>query len=146
MKLKSLVTAAVTATAITAGTPASAHGGDETVTTSFEQAIPNVPGKTLTALIVEYPPGGTSAPHLHANSAFIYAHVISGQIESKVNDGATKTYRAGEGWHEPPGSSHPVSRNASKTNPARLLAIIVADSDEKMLTTPVLHGHEGDAR
>ena len=143
---KSLVTAAVGGVALAAAGPVFAHGGDETVTTSFEQAIPNAPGKSLIAFVVDYPPGGTSAPHLHANSAFIYAHVISGEIESKVNDGPVKTYRAGEGWHEPPGSSHPVSRNASKTNSAKLLAVIVADSSEKELTTPVLHSHEGDVR
>jgi quercetin dioxygenase-like cupin family protein len=146
MKFKSLFTTAVAAAVLAAAAPAFAHGGDETVTTSFEQTIPNVPGKSLIALIVDYPPGGASAPHLHANSAFIYAHVISGEIESKVNDGPVKTYRAGEGWHEPPGSSHPVSRNASKTNPAKLLAVIVADSSEKELTTTVLHKHEGDVR
>lgn len=144
--LKFLIAPAVVSAALMAASPASAHGGDETVTTSFEQAIPNVPGKSLIALVVDYPPGGTSAPHLHANSAFIYAHVISGEIESKVNDGPVKAYRAGEGWHEPPGSSHPVSRNASKTNPAKLLAIIVADSSEKELTTTVLHSHEGGVR
>lgn len=146
MKSKLPITVAAAAAALIAAVPASAHGGDETVTTSFEQAIPNVPGKSLIALVVDYPPGGTSAPHLHANSAFIYAHVISGEIVSKVNDGPEKTYRAGEGWHEPPGSSHPVSRNASKIHPAKLLAVIVADSGEKELTTTVLHGHEGDAR
>jgi quercetin dioxygenase-like cupin family protein len=146
MMLKFLIAPAVVSAALMAASPASAHGGDETVTTSFEQAIPNVPGKSLIALVVDYPPGGTSAPHLHANSAFIYAHVISGEIESKVNDGPVKAYRAGEGWHEPPGSSHPVSRNASKTNPAKLLAIIVADSSEKELTTTVLHSHEGGVR
>ena len=144
--LKFLIAPAVVSAALMAASPASAHGGDETVTTRFEQAIPNVPGKSLIALVVDYPPGGTSAPHLHANSAFIYAHVISGEIESKVNDGPVKAYRAGEGWHEPPGSSHPVSRNASKTNPAKLLAIIVADSSEKELTTTVLHSHGGGVR
>lgn len=144
--LKFLIAPAVVSAALMAASPASAHGGDETVTTSFEQAIPNVPGKSLIALVVDYPPGGTSAPHLHANSAFIYAHVISGEIESKVNDGPVKAYRAGEGWHEPPGSSHPVSRNTSKTNPAKLLAIIVADSSEKELTTTVLHSHGGGVR
>lgn len=46
-------------------------------------------------------------------------------------------YRAGESWSEPPGASHPVSQNASKTQAAKLLAIFVVDSKDKELTTPV---------
>jgi len=54
-----------------------------------------------------------------------------------VNDGEARIYRAGESWFEPPGASHPVSRNASKTKPAKLLAVFIVDSGEKGLTTPV---------
>jgi quercetin dioxygenase-like cupin family protein len=53
-----------------------------------------------------------------------------------VNDGATQVYKAGESWSEPPGASHPTSRNASKTQPAKLLAVFVVDTDDKDLTTP----------
>jgi quercetin dioxygenase-like cupin family protein len=131
------LTAAFTAIALAISAPALAHGGDETVTPNFEAAIPNIPGKSLIALIVDYPPGGTSVAHTHANSAFIYAYVVSGAIESKVNDGETRIYKAGESWSEPPAASHPISRNVSRTEPARLLAVFVVDSDEKNLTTPV---------
>ena len=63
------------------------------------------------------------------------AYVISGAIESKVNDGTSRIYKAGESWSEPPGASHPVSRNASKTRPAKLLAVFVADTGDEQLTT-----------
>ena len=53
-----------------------------------------------------------------------------------MNDGPKRVYRAGESFYEPPGSSHPVSRNASKTKPAKLLAVFVGDSDDKELTIP----------
>ena len=78
-----------------------------------------------------------SPPHTHAKSAFIYAYVISGEIKSKVNNGETRIYTAGESWFEPPNASHPISRNASKTKPAKLLAVFVVNSDDKALTTPV---------
>jgi quercetin dioxygenase-like cupin family protein len=117
--------------------PAAAHDPGDVVTPAFQQAIPNIPGKTLTALIVDYPPAGASPSHTHADSAFIFAYVISGEIASKVNDGPTQVFRAGESWYEPPASRHSVSRNASKTEPARLLAVFVADTDETSLTTPV---------
>lgn len=137
MKLRTLVHAASAALAIATAAPAFAHEADDKVTPNFEQPIPNIPGKSLIALVVDYPPGGASIPHVHAKSSFIYAYVISGSIESKVNDGATRTYKAGQSWSEPPGSSHPISRNASKTRPAKLLAVFVVDTDDKQLTTPV---------
>src|SRR5690606_17548352 len=98
-----------------AGAAAAADGPGGKVTPNLEQAIPNIPGKSLIAVEVDYPPGGASVPHVHAKSAVIYAYVVSGAIESQVNDGAKRVYRAGESWFEPPGSSHPVSRNASQT-------------------------------
>ncbi|OAP35286.1 cupin [Sinorhizobium glycinis] len=129
--------AACAAIAIAPAMPAAAHDPGEVVTPHFEEAIPNIPGKTLKAVIVDYPPGGASVPHRHADSSFIFAYVLSGEIESKVNDGPRQIYRAGESWHEPPASKHLVSRNASNTKPAKLLAVFVLDSDEKALTTPI---------
>jgi quercetin dioxygenase-like cupin family protein len=137
MKIRTVIGAAFAAIAIATTTPAAAHDIGDKVTPSFAQVIPNIPGKSLTAVVVDYPPGAASVPHVHAKSAFVYAYVISGRIESKVNDGATRIYKAGESWSEPPGSSHPVSRNASKTKPAKLLAVFVADTDDKALTTAV---------
>ena len=123
--------------AIATASSAAAEARDETVTPHFEQAIPNVPGKSLVALVVDYAPGGASPSHTHAKSAFIFAYVLSGAIESQVNDGPRRVYSAGESWHETPGSRHSVSRNASRTEPAKLLAVFVVDTDEKALTTPV---------
>jgi quercetin dioxygenase-like cupin family protein len=104
---------------------------------NFEAAIPNIPGKSLLAVEVDYAPGAASPSHTHAKSAFIYAYVISGAIESKVNDGETRIYRAGESWSEPPGAIHSISRNASKTEPAKLLAVFVLDTNDNPLTTPI---------
>jgi quercetin dioxygenase-like cupin family protein len=116
---------------------AQTNGTGETVTTNFEHAIPNIPGKSLVAAVVDYGPGGASPSHVHAKSAFIYAYVVSGAIESQVNDGPRRVYRAGESFFEEPGSVHRVSRNASKTEPAKLLAVFVVDTNDKALTTPV---------
>jgi quercetin dioxygenase-like cupin family protein len=123
--------------AIFSSAGAIAHEQRETVKPNFEQAIPNLPGKSLVAVEVDYPPGASSLPHMHAKSAFIYAYVVSGSIESKVNDGDVHVYHAGQSWSEPPGASHPISRNASKTQPAKLLAVFVVDTDDKELTTPI---------
>jgi quercetin dioxygenase-like cupin family protein len=109
----------------------------ETVTTNFDHAIPNIPGKSLVAAVVDYAPGGASPSHAHAKSAFIYAYVVSGAIESQVNDGPKRVYRAGESFFEEPGSLHRVSRNASNTQPAKLLAVFVVDTNDTALTTPI---------
>ena len=116
---------------------AQTHGTGETVTTNFEHVLPNIPAKSLIAAVVDYAPGGTSVAHEHAKSAFIYAYVVSGVIESQVNDGPKRVYRAGESFFEEPGSLHRVSRNASKSEPAKLLAVFVVDTNDKALTTPV---------
>ena len=114
MKIRTIITATCAALAFSMAGSVSAHDSEEdTVTKNFEAAIPNIPGKSLIALEVDYAPGGASPGHTHARSAFIYAYVISGAIESKVNNGETRIYRAGESWTEPPNASHPISRNAS---------------------------------
>jgi len=105
------------------------------VTLVFDHALPNVPGKSMKGVLVEYEPGGSSPAHTHPESAFIYATILEGEIRSKVNDGPEKVYRAGESFAELPGDHHAVSANNSKTRPARLLAVFVVDTNEKNLVT-----------
>ena len=135
MKTKHLFLPMLAATLVAFAGAASAHGPGEKVETNFSHAIPNIPGKSVVAVEVLYQPGAASASHSHAKSAFIYAYVVSGQVESKVDDGRSRIYKAGESFHENPGSRHPISRNASKTEPAKLLAVFIVDTDETELTT-----------
>ncbi len=107
---------------------------DETVKMLFASKLANVPGYTLTAERVDYPPGGKSSVHHHAGSVFAY--VLTGSIRSQDSaTGPVRIYKAGETFFEPPGSDHLVSENASATEPASLLAIHVA-KDGAVLTTP----------
>ena len=127
----------VAAAATVLASAAAAHDAvGENVKLIYDQRLPNVPGKSMRAVLVEYDPGGTSPGHTHPNSAFIYATVLEGAIRSQVNDGPITTYSAGESFSEFPGDRHGVSENASKTEPARLLAVFVVDTDETELTTP----------
>ena len=76
--------------------------------------------------------------HTHAKSAFIYAYVISGAIEFEGERRRQRaSIKAGESWSEPPGAIHSISRNASKTEPAKLLAVFVVDTNDNPLTTPI---------
>ena len=106
------------------------------VTLVYDHALPNVPGKSMKGVLVEYGPGVATPGHIHPKSAFIYATVLEGAIRSSVNNGPVITYRTGESLSEMPGDRHSVSENASKTEPAKLLAVFVVDTDEKELTTP----------
>jgi quercetin dioxygenase-like cupin family protein len=106
------------------------------VTLVYQHELPNVPGKSIKGVLVEYGPGGYSPGHTHPKSAFIYATVLQGEIRSQVNDGPVTTYKAGQSFSELPGDRHAVSANASKTKSAKLLAIFVVDSDATELTTP----------
>ncbi len=124
---------------MTMAVAADASDGHETVHVQFQQPISNIPGKSLSAVVVSYPPGAKSGAHHHAPSAFIYAYVVSGEIRSQIEGQPAKTYRAGESWFEAPGAHHIVSENASETEPAQLLAVIVADSGETALTIPDKH-------
>jgi quercetin dioxygenase-like cupin family protein len=100
-----------------------AHSPEKPV---FSTKLPNVPGKSLTAIVVNYAPGGKSPAHAHAGSVFAY--VLAGQIRSENSaTGPAKIYQAGESFFEPPGSTHLISENGSTTEPASLLAIFVAD-------------------
>ena len=108
----------------------------ELVKVIFEHAIPNIDGKRMVAVVVTYPPGGKSAAHHHARSAFIYAYVLSGAIRSQVGNEPARVYRVGECFYEAPGSLHRISENASDNDPASLLAVFVVDSKDNPLTTP----------
>jgi quercetin dioxygenase-like cupin family protein len=97
------------------------------VTPIASHNMPNVPGKTMTVVSVTYEPGGSSAPHRHPASGMVFAYVVSGSVRSQVEGEPAKVYRAGESWTEPPNAHHVVSENASTTEPARLIAVVVAD-------------------
>jgi quercetin dioxygenase-like cupin family protein len=103
----------------------------------YEHALPNVPGKSIKGVLVEYGPGEASSAHTHPRSAFIYATVLEGAIRTSVNDGPVVTYHTGQNFSEMPGDRHTVDENASKTEPAKLLAVFVVDTDERELLTPL---------
>ncbi|CAN7547851.1 cupin domain-containing protein [Duganella sp. LjRoot269] len=85
--------------------------------------LPDVAHTKGLMLTVTYAPGQKSIPHLHPGSVFAY--VVEGEVISKLDDGAEITYKVGDSWYESPGMRHVVSRNASDTNPAKLLVVLL---------------------
>ena len=127
---------ALAGAAIAHGPEHAADGKGEIVTPNFSRAIPNIPGKSLVAVEVVYPPGGKSPPHRHAKSAFIYGYVVSGSIRSQLEGQPAQVYKAGQSFYEDPGAHHVAGENTSDTEPAKLLAVFVVDTNDKELTTP----------
>jgi quercetin dioxygenase-like cupin family protein len=130
------------ATAVYAASILTAHAAEPAaplakVSVVFDQALPNVPGKSMKGVLVEYGAGGSSPAHMHPRSAFIYATILEGAIRSQVNDEPAKVYHKGENFFERPGDRHAVSANASDTEPAKLLAVFVVDTADKELVTPI---------
>jgi quercetin dioxygenase-like cupin family protein len=135
--LKSILGLTLAALLSTAAVARDAVEKDAKVTLVYEHELPNVPGKSIKGILVEYGPGGFSEGHTHPSSAIIYATVLEGAIRSQVNDGPVTVYKAGQNFSEMPGDRHGVSENASKTKPAKLLAVFVVDSSQKELTFPI---------
>lgn len=99
------------------------RGGADLV---FKHDLPNLTMDDweVTVSTVDYAPGRVGKVHHHAG--FVLAYVLEGNVVTKISGQEERTYKPGEMFFEPPGSTHEVSRNASETQPAKLLALIFA--------------------
>lgn len=96
--------------------------------------LPNVPGKSVTTAVVDFPPNAYTPRHHHPGS--VTAFVLKGVVRSQMEGEPAGTYGVGQTWFEPPGAIHLFAENPSKTEAARLLAIFIADDDCGPLTIP----------
>jgi len=103
--------------------------------TVFEHDLPdlNIKGWSATVIEVSYSPGASSAAHRHPGITIAY--VLEGEVRSKVGEEPERTYTAGQMFLETPNQLHAVSRNASSSKPAKLLAVMLAEKG-KTLTSP----------
>jgi quercetin dioxygenase-like cupin family protein len=108
--------------------PAPRKAGGELITKDLLAA----PGKEVVMTTVEYPPGGSSPPHRHNAQVFVY--VLEGHVKMQVQGGPLLTLGPGETFYESPTDIHTVSANASATEKARFLAIVIKDKDEPITT------------
>ncbi|CAM0141689.1 hypothetical protein VKS41_008861 [Umbelopsis sp. WA50703] len=92
--------------------------------------LPNAPTFKLATLKVTYEPGAFTERHRHGN-AFVSASVLSGRVQSQINDGPVEEFGQGDSWSENPGDIHSVSRNASQTEVACFIATFVCPVDQE---------------
>ena len=104
------------------------------VTTLLKQALADYPGHEVIMLTLDIPPGGGSAAHRHPGH-HVFGYVLEGSYKIKVGDGAEAVLSKGQTFYEAPGQLHAVSANASQTEPAKVLAVLVAESG-KPITVP----------
>jgi quercetin dioxygenase-like cupin family protein len=126
MEARKVLGALVAAVASWACTVAWAHdAGEETTTLLQRQKLPDVPGKQVLMVLVSYAPGQASTPHLHAGS--VLAYVVEGEVLSQLEGQAPVTFSVGQSWYEPPRVPHLISKNASTTKPAKLIAWLLVE-------------------
>ena len=101
----------------------SANAQVGTVKRLMTKDLPDVAGKEGMIEIVDFAPGEASQPHRHNADLFVY--VLEGTVITQVKGGKPQTVHAGEVFHESPTDLHIVSRNASETQPAKLLVFYV---------------------
>jgi quercetin dioxygenase-like cupin family protein len=119
--LKISAAACVAGALCLAGVAASAQ--EPKVTPVMMKNLADIPGKQLVVVTVEYAPGGADNPHRHNADALVY--VLEGSVIEQVKGGKPDTLQAGQTFYEGPDDIHIVGRNASQTEPAKLLAILL---------------------
>lgn len=103
---------------------------EDTVSELMKQRLADMNGKEGIVLIVDYAPGAASDPHVHPGSVFAY--VLEGAVVSQLEGEKPVTYTKGQSWYEFPKKPHVVSKNASKTEPAKLLVFLLSQEGESL--------------
>jgi quercetin dioxygenase-like cupin family protein len=102
----------------------SVHAAPQAVVTPLlRKDLPDVPGKEMLMISVEYPPGSVDPVHRHDAYAFVY--VVKGSIVMQVRGGKQVTLKPGQTFYEGPDDVHTVGRNASTTEPAKFIVILL---------------------
>src|SRR5262245_44342734 len=105
---------------------------DAKVQPLMSKDLVGLPGKEVSMITVEYPPGSSDPVHTHHAQSFVY--VLEGSIVMQVRGGAPVTLGPGETFYEGPDDVHVVGRNASDTTLAKFLVFLVKDKGAPILT------------
>lgn len=129
---------AIFALSALASAAALGHGGagEEQVTPIAAAQLPAQAGSHAQALRVEFAPGQISTPHRHPGPVLVV--VVSGEVESALDNQPPQRFKAGDAWYEAPGQVHRVARNPSASQPAVLVAWLLSDG-RSPLVKPVPH-------
>ena len=101
------------------------------VTSLMSKALAENPGKEVLMITVEYPPGSVDPIHRHNAQAFVY--LLEGSIVMQVRGGKEVTLTPGQTFYEGPDDVHVVGRNASATEPAKFLVVLIKNKGASVL-------------
>jgi quercetin dioxygenase-like cupin family protein len=104
---------------------------EDTVSVLMKQRLADMTGKEGTVITVDYAPGEASELHFHPGSVFAY--VLEGAVVSQLEGSEPTTYTKGQSWYESPKIPHVVSKNASKTERAKLLVFLLSQEGESLV-------------
>jgi quercetin dioxygenase-like cupin family protein len=93
------------------------------VTPLMSKDLAESPDKEVLMITVEHVPGGSSAIHRHNAQAFVY--VLEGSVVMQLKGGKEVTLTPGQSFYEGPDDVHLVDRNASTTEPAKFLVLLI---------------------
>ena len=98
----------------------------------FAIDLADYPGKEGLMIEVSYPPGARDMAHRHNAHAFVY--VLEGQIIMQLKGQPAVTLKAGQTFYEGPSDVHAVGRNASDTEPARFVVVLLKAKGAPVVT------------
>ena len=98
----------------------------------FAVDLADYPGKEARMLEVSYPPGARDMVHRHNAHALVY--VLEGEIVMQLKGKPAVTLKAGQTFYEGPEDVHVVGRNASATQPARFVVVLLKAKGAPVLT------------
>ena len=101
------------------------------VTSLMTKPLSDYPGKEALMITVDYPPGGSDPIHKHNAHAFVY--VLEGSIVMGVQGGEPVTLTPGQTFYEGPKDIHTIGRNASQTQPAKFLVLLLKEKNAPVL-------------
>ena len=112
-----------------------AHGNGQDIERKLlsSTALPNLPNHSLTSVVIELKPGSSAPSHKH--EGFVFVYVIKGKVLSQLNQADPVAYASGDNWVEHPGDQHAITRNLSKNESAKILAVFVAENGAKLTTS-----------
>jgi quercetin dioxygenase-like cupin family protein len=111
--------------------PAGSNAPHASVTSLTSKDLPELPGKEVLMITVDYPPGSVDPIHRHNAHAFVY--VLEGSIIMQVKGGKEVTLTPGQTFYEGPGDVHVVGRNASSTRPAKFVVFFIKEKGAPVL-------------
>jgi quercetin dioxygenase-like cupin family protein len=106
----------------------------------LEAPLADAPGKNLVVVELNFPPNPRlpstpeSHPRGHRHPGSVYVYVTHGAVRLGVEGQPVQVVEAGGSFFEPVGAHHIITENASATEPARAIAVMIVPEGAPLVT------------